>query len=173
MALFSRIHILHTSMDRLKEASIMVRWFHLSVLINSILRKIQGERKGEHELSRKSHKEHLIYHQQYVILQPHVFAFQPLLLLIFSSILSLHSYIILFGFWMHKQIWTKAKFSDFFSYTVQDFRQRIKDANSPSSLMGNYPADTELLSQFCDFIAARWDGESSAGFHFEFSPYCL
>lgn len=111
MALFSRIHILHTSMDRLKEVSIMVCWFHLSVLINSIFRKIQGESKGEHELSRKSHKEHLIYHQQYVILQPHKFAFQPLLLLIFSSMLSLHSHTILFGFWMHKKIWTKANFS--------------------------------------------------------------
>lgn len=131
MALFFRAHILYTSMVRLKDISITLRFISSICTDQFNLQKQPGE--GEHKLSRKSQKEHFIY-QQDVLLQAHICFSTIFAAYVLSwSILSLNSCTILFWFCMHKtKIWTKARFfPDFFSYTAQDFREKTKEANNP------------------------------------------
>lgn len=110
MALFFRAHILYTSMVRLKDISITLRFISSICTDQFNLQKQPGE--GEHKLSRKSQKEHFIY-QQDVLLQAHICFSNIFAAYVLSwSILSLNSCTVLFWFCMHKtKIWTKARFS--------------------------------------------------------------
>lgn len=102
--------------------------FHLSVLISSAFRNCQG--RGNTNCLARVIKNILF------LTSPHLLYNHFVAYFLFSSILILDSYTILFWFCMHKtKGLNKSQIFTNFLYTVQDFRQKSKEANNPSSGM--------------------------------------
>lgn len=130
--------------------------FHLSVLISSAFRNSQG--RGAHKLSSKSQKEHFIC-QQDVLLQAHVCfsAIFPACFL-FCSILNIDSYTILFWFCMHRtKDLNKSQIFPDFLYTVQDFRDKSKEANNPNGGMEILLQGSTLNFLIFTLLSLEWD----------------
>lgn len=134
MAPCVRAHTPHTTSSRLKAVGIRVGLI-ASVWTDQL--SLQSQPGGEHKRPRKSRKEHLIYHQQFYNL---TFAFQPFLSLLRqlrdSSLIPWYAKI--------KDLEKSQIFPDYFPYTVQDFRQKIEEANSPNRVTGNCPPTLSL-----------------------------
>lgn len=94
-------HTPHTSAGRLKAVGSRVG---LIASIQTDPFNLQSQPGGEHKLSRKSHKEHFFYLQQF---------YSPTCLLFSHFSCLLYSYVILFWFLdtQKSKIWTKAIFS--------------------------------------------------------------